>query len=119
MIEILPVATDVPATSGCEGCGLCCLHMSVPPYDDEERELLQRNLPHVYADLLAVEATRDLQLRTVGTDWIPCGFFDMVTRRCRHHEYSPDTCGRFQAGGSSCTQFRADVGWGPVTEPAG
>jgi len=87
--------------------------MAVPPYDEDERELLQRNLPHVYADLLAVEATRELQLKIVGTDSIPCGFFDMVSRKCRHHEYNPDICGRFEVGGDFCLSFRADAGIAP------
>lgn len=103
----LPMA-DQPVT--CEGCGACCMHMAVPPYDEEERELLAANLPEVYADLLAVEATRQVQLRVSGEECIPCGFFDMVTRKCRHHEYSPDICARFEVGGEFCLSIRRDAG---------
>jgi hypothetical protein len=85
--------------------------MSEPPYDDEERELLQENLPEVYRDLLAVEATRAMQLRVVGTDYIPCGFFNLITRECMHHDYSPDVCERHEVGGVYCLEMRKDAGF--------
>jgi len=111
-------STNVPPSDTCRGCGLCCLHMSTPPYDEEERELLQENLPDVYADLLAVEATRELQLKSVGTDFVPCGFFDWITRTCRHHDHSPDICGRFPTGDPMCNQFRRDIGWPDIETPS-
>lgn len=84
--------------------------MSTPPYDDEEREHLQSEWPAVYADLLAVEETRKLQLRIVGTDFVPCGFFNWITRRCIHHEYKPFICWRFEVGDVFCLGFRRDAG---------
>lgn len=101
-------------TSPCDGCGLCCMHMSIPPYDDEEREQLQQELPKVYCDLVAVEATRELQWKSTGVEEVPCGFFDPVTRRCRHHENKPFVCHRFEVGDVFCLEFRADVGLPPV-----
>ncbi len=95
----------------CEGCGACCLHMSSPPYDDEERDLLRENLPKVYADFLAVEATRVLQLQVVGTDFIPCGFFNLITRKCIHHNHHPDVCERHEVGGIYCLEMRKDAGF--------
>lgn len=100
--------------SECKGCGLCCLHMSLPPYDEEEREYLRKHVPDVYADLLAVEETRRFQLAVVGTDFIPCGFLDPVTRTCRHHENNPDVCQIFEAGGEFCNQSRRDAGLNPL-----
>ena len=94
----------------CNDCGVCCMHMAVPPYDEEERELLEHNLPEVYADLLAVERSREMQFRVHGTDYIPCGFFDMVTRKCRHHGHHPIVCERFDVGGDSCGVYRQDAG---------
>jgi len=103
-------AADTAAVGTCEGCGACCLHMAAPPYVDEELALLRTNLPAVYRDLMAVQATRDLQWRVVGVDEVPCGFFDWVTRKCRHHEHKPDVCQRFEVGGTCCLQTRRDVG---------
>ena len=96
---------DEPVTT-CDGCGVCCLHMASPPYDEEERELLRDNFPEVYADVLAVEETRKIQLRAVGTEAIPCGFFDMVTRKCLHHAHNPDICHRYPVGETMCRQQR-------------
>jgi Fe-S-cluster containining protein len=101
----------IEAAVTCDGCGVCCMHMSTPPYEDDEREMLRAWQPHVYADMLAVERTRELQLRVVGTDYIPCGFFDCVTRRCKHHQYKPDICARFEVGGEFCRQVRKDAGF--------
>ncbi|MBE3119060.1 MAG: YkgJ family cysteine cluster protein [Candidatus Atribacteria bacterium] len=98
------------ATQTCRGCGLCCLHMSVPPYDEDECDLLKENLPAIYEELAAIKRTRKLQLRVVGTDFIPCGFLDLATRTCRHHAHAPDICHRFEAGGASCTRHRIDAG---------
>lgn len=100
--EARPVVT-------CEGCGACCLHMGLPPYAEDEVSLLRENLPKVYSDFVAVEATRLLQLRVTGVDHVPCGFFDHVTRRCRHHEYLPDICSRFEVGEPSCMEYREDL----------
>lgn len=110
MDPVDPVIRNSP----CAGCGICCMHMSVPPYDEDEVELLEQNLPEVYADFKAVEAAREMQLRVVGTDYIPCGFFDMVTRKCRHHEHKPDICYRFEVGNDMCLEMRKDAGLPPV-----
>lgn len=96
-------------TVSCEGCGVCCMHMAVPPYDEEELDELKEGNPAIYADYQAVMKSRDLQLTAHGTDFIPCGFLDMITRKCRHHDNNPDVCRRFKVGGESCRQFREDV----------
>jgi Fe-S-cluster containining protein len=109
-MEILPVLT-------CDGCGVCCMHMSVPPYEFWEVEELQREHPEVAADFKAVEESRALQLKVHGTDFIPCGFFDMVTRKCRHNEHKPEVCQVFDRGGEYCMGMRQDAGL-PVPQGA-
>ncbi len=99
-------ATELPTVITCEGCGACCLHMGLPPYADDEVDFLRENLPKVYSDFVAVQATRLLQLRVTGVDSVPCGFFNHVTRRCKHHEYPPDLCAGFEVGEPSCMWFR-------------
>ncbi len=94
----------------CDGCGLCCMHMGSPPYDEEEREWLREDNPQAYADLLAVLETRELQLKTTAVDFVPCGFFDSVTRKCIHHDNKPDICRRFEIGDTYCNGFRAEAG---------
>jgi Fe-S-cluster containining protein len=111
MMLALPMAAepDAPALT-CEGCGACCLHMAVPPFDEDELELLRVNLPHLYAEMQAIFQTRALQFKLCGTDHIPCAWFDWVTRKCKHHEHNPDVCHRFEVGDVSCLAIREDAG---------
>ena len=97
-------------TITCDGCGVCCMHMAVPPYDEEEMEMLETWQPEIYAEMKAIIATRAVQLKATGVDQIPCAFFDMVTRKCRHHEYSPDICARYEVGGIFCREQRQEAG---------
>ena len=36
----------------------------------------------------------------------PCCWFDMETRRCRHHEYRPRVCRDFETGSRGCRDWR-------------
>ena len=86
-------------TTDCKGCGACCLHMAVPPYDDDE--LL--GMPDIVRDeMVGVRKTRSIQFAIYGTDCIPCGFLDLVTRQCRHYEHRPNICRDFQFLGKYC-----------------
>jgi Fe-S-cluster containining protein len=87
------------------------MHMATPPYTADEESELKERAPHVYADLLAAERSRDLQWRVHQVDAIPCGFFDMVTSKCRHHEHKPGTCLDFDIGGEGCLAYRSSAGF--------
>ena len=103
MDELSVIAPEVT----CEGCGICCMHMAVPPYSDEEEAALPKSVRSAYR---AVVRTRDLQWQVHGTDYIPCGFFDHETRRCRHYEHRPEVCRDFEVGGEYCVNMRIDAG---------
>lgn len=98
---------QLPTVDDCAGCGVCCMHMAVPPYSSDERLDLP---PQVCSDLFAVEDSRELQLAAHGCDFIPCGFFSMIDRRCSHYEHRPEICRDFELGGESCLQHRKDAG---------
>jgi Fe-S-cluster containining protein len=36
----------------------------------------------------------------------PCYWFDMETRRCRHHEHRPKVCRDFETGSQQCHEWR-------------
>ena len=91
----------------CDGCGVCCMHMSVPPFEPSEVKSLPED---VRVSLGAVRQSRTLQLKVHGTDFIPCGWFDMETRQCRHYEYRPQVCRDFDAGSTYCQNLRIDAG---------
>lgn len=93
----------------CDGCGVCCPHMALPPYGTDELELLRAHWPDVWADYQAVRRTRELQLRATGVDQVPCGFLDMVTRKCRHHDLHPGVCQSFEVGGVFCRGQRYEA----------
>jgi hypothetical protein len=69
-------------TVTCEGCGVCCLHMSTPPYDEDEREMLREWHPAVFAELEAVGAIRQLQYRLHPVRVLRLGYAKMSTSRC-------------------------------------
>ena len=94
----------------CTDCGVCCLHVSVPPYDVDEVEYLKEYVPLVHTAYQAVQRTRQLQLAASGEDYVPCGFLDMETRRCRYYENRPDVCQVFEVGGEFCLLQRTKAG---------
>ncbi len=102
------MSTELPQLDiSCDGCGICCMHMSVPPFDDEEVGLLQSP---ILEDYLAVKESRRLQLKVHGTDYTPCGWFDMATRKCKHYYYRPVVCRVFEVGNTYCLDLRKDGG---------
>lgn len=105
-------------TNPCSDCGVCCMHMSVPPYDESlELDWLEEYRPEVYADYQTVVRRRELQVRVHGTDFVPCGFFDPFTGQCRHYHDRPNVCETFAVGNDHCQEMRRDAGLVPLTLP--
>ena len=92
----------------CDGCGVCCLHMAVPPFDTSEIDMLPAE---ILEDFEAVSETRRLQYAAHGTDYTPCGWLNMVTRQCRHYEHRPEVCRDFEVGSTPCVGMRTDAGF--------
>ena len=38
----------------------------------------------------------------------PCAWFDLETRRCKHHEHRPRVCRDFQIGSHDCLGWRQE-----------
>lgn len=107
----------LPIVESCDGCGVCCMHMAVPPYDAGELLHLHQNEPQVYADYCAAKDSRLLQFMATEISDVPCGWFDMVTRKCRHYEHRPEVCKDYERGGWNCLSQRAKVRlWEPIGE---
>lgn len=94
----------------CDGCGACCMHMAVPPFfgNDDARE--QALPPRLKAELAAIWETRRVQFAATGSDHVPCAWFDLVTRKCRHWEHRPDACRDYTIGNRSCRSQRKAAG---------
>ncbi len=105
---------QLPLVDDCEGCGVCCLHMGYPAYiradtsapgaPASRAEPYWETLPpHLKDELNAyIDAYRHDR---DGLDAV-CVWFDLGTRRCRHHEYRPQVCRDFRAGSRGCKDWR-------------
>lgn len=84
--------------SHCDNCGLCCTHMSSPPFMPDEFDALPETLRE--------EITRYLDSPRFD-DGGPCIWLDLVSGQCRHYDLRPDVCRDFDVGGESCLTQRA------------
>lgn len=53
------------------------------------------------------EADRKLNGTTDSLDG-PCFWFDMESRKCKHHEFRPRVCRDFEVGSEPCVEWRAE-----------
>jgi len=96
-LAVLPV-------TNCDGCGVCCTEVSVPPFLDDIDFVPRELLPEVLA-AQASEAERVAQR-------LPCIWWDQSTRKCIHHEHRPNVCREFEIGGECCLETRQRFGIG-------
>lgn len=83
------------------------MHMAVPPFMPDELP----NLPAALRDEISgIVSSRLVQLLAHGTDHIPCAWFDMATRKCRHYEHRPEVCVEFAVGSADCNEHRKSAG---------
>ena len=114
----------------CEGCGMCCTYVGVPPgfgkfYYGNADELPSsvwttpdgitwRTMPEeVRAELIDYNAAvlaGTVEDRT--EEIVPCLWFDETTRRCRHYEWRPRICRDFERGQPTCLAIRKGEGLG-------
>ncbi len=119
--------TPLPLADPCGGCGRCCEHIGLPPFeaanpdfgpqrvrtrglsaaqladavlDTELFQLMPAELRREHAELL-------LNLIADPTGG-PCAWYDPDAKRCRHHDWRPATCRRFWPNDERCNELRAD-----------
>jgi uncharacterized protein len=96
----------------CDGCGACCLHIGVPPFDEsgcqptDEADCEYESLPPE----LKSEIDNAWAAGTESFAGKPCIWFDTVTRRCGHYEYRPIVCADFEPGNPICLEDREWAG---------
>lgn len=86
--------TPLPVIS-CDSCGKCCSMQGTPPMLPDEFDALPTALKW---DRRANADRYDLNL--------PCLWFDVATKRCRHYDHRPIVCREFETGGEDCLRFR-------------
>lgn len=119
----------LPIVTNCDNCGVCCMHMGTPPMfaaafppdghqvpewfiGCDDWRIIQSMPEAVRAELAEYYRRVDageIEDRTARDD-MPCLWFDLATRRCRHHEHRPTICREFEIGSEDCVRMRAERG---------
>jgi Fe-S-cluster containining protein len=86
----------------CEGCGVCCTEVPVPPYLDEIDFIPPALQREVYAARL-IEEQLIAEKRA-------CIWWDRSTKKCTHHEDRPNICREYEVSGELCLETRAKFG---------
>lgn len=97
----------LPVIDSCDGCGACCSLMMMPPFEDEDDAMyvppeLEAELDEVWQASLS-----DPTLSRIGK---PCFWFNVETRKCKHYEFRPAICRRFEIGNPICREDRERIG---------
>lgn len=99
----------LPKVNDCQGCDACCLHMGYPAFVVGDTSTPAE--PHW--DLLPDDLKQELvayienyQSPPAGELDGPCFWLDHDSRLCKHHQYRPEVCRRFQVGSKECRDWR-------------
>ena len=81
----------------CNNCGVCCSTVGSPPFIDEEVRSLPADLQNLVLNLgySSLEAIQK-----------PCYWWDLSTKKCKHHDHRPQICKDFETGGLVCIKQR-------------
>lgn len=134
-----PLRIELAQVSPCTGCGNCCRHIGLPPFEvpnpDLGPQLLaptvggcftcaqdgdMKTFAAMPADLRAAHAQllRGLKKDPTGT---PCAWLDQETGECAHYEHRPAVCRVFVVGSEPCMALKFRPGtkcvWQDNTEP--
>lgn len=106
-------SSTLPIVVDCYGCGACCIHMGYPAYlhdlESQPDEPHWTALPSELKEQLLLYIT-DYEPPREGELDGPCVWFDLDTRRCKHHEHRPQVCRDFKVGSQGCLDWREHHG---------
>lgn len=117
----------LPLADPCGGCGRCCQHIGLPPFEAANPEFGPQPVRtrHLSAAQVA-DAVFDTELflamppelrqahagllleLTADPSGRPCVWYDPAAGRCRHYAWRPATCRRFWADDARCVELRGD-----------
>jgi Fe-S-cluster containining protein len=109
------VVKTLPVIESCDGCGACCLVVTLPPFrhefaasGEEVWERLKWDRPDLFQALIGEYQARKTNVApSYGT---PCLWLDQETRRCRRYEHRPRACREFALGAQDCRDARRRAG---------
>lgn len=98
--------TSLPLLESCDGCGACCRHLIVPPFQNRDEWDRLHVPPELIDEFLPLWEVRFYLAEQ------PCLWYDPETDRCRHYELRPQACREFEINSPSCMACREK--WGMV-----
>ena len=90
---------ELPVINNCDGCGACCLDVSLPPFTVEELEQLPNEVQVELA--LYRSAGRERNMICV---WLDAG------KKCSRYDIRPKACQEYERGSGECRVVRAQYG---------
>lgn len=90
---------SLPIIESCEGCGACCRQTPVPPFEDAEE--IQREVPEEYLIPVQERIQSGEHMEVAACVW-----FDAERGLCRHYEFRPEACRRFEVSSFECHAAR-------------
>lgn len=120
------VRIELAQVSPCSGCGNCCRHIGLPPFEAANPDLgpqpkvrrLSRGAPEDTAELAdlttfalmpdALRAEHAALLRGLTEDpsGRPCAWLDEASGECLHYEFRPFLCREWAVGALPCVHVR-------------
>lgn len=96
---------ELPVLESCDGCGLCCHTVSLPPFriDFEMNEPEHRGVPEILRDEFLLLWERRFEIED---DF--CLWFDPELLKCRYYDLRPQACRDFELNSSSCQAVRRE-----------
>ncbi len=98
-----PFPRMLPVIESCEACAACCRRTPIPPFEPGEEFAL--DVPVEYLEAIRDRISADQQF-----DLLPCVWLDPASLRCRHYEFRPLACRKFEIGSELCRLSRWDEG---------
>lgn len=114
----------LPQADPCDGCGKCCHSIGLPPFEAANPEfgpqgVVTRGMSASQFDTAVFDTELFLlmpsELRLAHAELVlnltadpsgsPCAWYDADADRCRHYDWRPAICRRFEPGGEGCVKL--------------
>lgn len=95
----------VLSVNSCDNCCACCVNEAMVPVIYWLGKLAHKDSRKLPGDLLEELQRIKISYGRQKDGW-PCIWLDQQTGLCKHYEYRPPVCVKFEIGGSECLTAR-------------